>query len=145
MTEPNGAGGSGAVVRPAFCTLGNPVDASTNLFSLKVDESVKIQVYAVNITPPITNVSEVRKVIYNAQEPILNALVADGAKVGAILHQGMNLFVTLPHSLTPNQTVSVDSTIQGNSQTFSIQLAFKHDLVLRGGDLEQEAIQYMNV
>ena len=114
---------------------------------------------------------------------ILNALVADGAKVGAILHQGMNVFVTLPHSLTPNQTVAVDSTIQGNSQTvindthshkqtdrqtggwgwmegwmnpsghvigvwwcvqFSIQLAFKHDLVLRG-DLDQEAIQYMNV
>ena len=69
MTEPNGAGG--AVVRPAFCTLGNSVDASTNLFNLKVDESVKIQVYAVNITPPITNVSEVRKVIYNAQEPVL--------------------------------------------------------------------------
>uniref|UniRef100_A0A6U4GQV7 Uncharacterized protein n=1 Tax=Vitrella brassicaformis TaxID=1169539 RepID=A0A6U4GQV7_9ALVE len=122
MTEPNGAGGSGAVVRPAFCTLGNPVDASTNLFSLKVDESVKIQVYAVNITPPITNVSEVRKV----------------SEVGAILHQGMSL---LPNWRQPdaqqaaNKAVAVDSTIQGNSQT----MEFKHNLVLRGAYLEQEA------
>ncbi|CEM14609.1 unnamed protein product [Vitrella brassicaformis CCMP3155] len=89
----------------------NEILATRNpLFSLKVDESVKIQVYAVNITPPITNVSE-----------ILNALVAGGAKVGAILHQGMNLFV------------------------FFDSIGVQVDLVLRVADLEQEAIQYMNV
>mmetsp|Transcript_41666 Transcript_41666/g.104003 ORF Transcript_41666/g.104003 Transcript_41666/m.104003 type:complete len:111 (+) Transcript_41666:44-376(+) len=77
---------------------------------------------SLKITPPITNVSEVRKV----------------SEVGAILHQGMSL---LPNWRQPdaqqaaNKAVAVDSTIQGNSQT----MEFKHNLVLRGAYLEQEA------